>query len=106
MIARLWCGRTATTEDADAYEEHLRTKVLPELHGIDGHGGAYVLRRDVKDGVEFVTLTLFDSMGAIRAFAGEDPELANVSPEARELLSGFDRKATHYEIVAEPDRVA
>jgi heme-degrading monooxygenase HmoA len=106
MIARLWQGRTATIEDADAYEEHLRTKVLPELRAIDGHEGAYVLRREVEDGVEFVTLTLFDSMGAIRTFAGDDPELANVSAEAREFLSGFDPKATHYEIVAEPDRVA
>lgn len=102
MIARLWRGRTRTAADAAAYEELLRTKILPELRGIDGHEGAYVLRRRDENGDEFVVLTLFASMDAVRAFAGEDPAVANVSPEARELLSDFEEKAAHYEAVVRP----
>lgn len=101
-IARLWRGRTAATEDADAYVELLTTKVLPELRGIKGHRAAYLLRREIEDGTEFVVMTLFDSIDAVRAFAGEDYEVANVSPEARRLLSSFDRTAVHYETVVEP----
>jgi heme-degrading monooxygenase HmoA len=103
MIARLWRGWTRSADDADSYEELLRTKILPELHGIDGHKGAYVLRRRVEGGDEFVVLTLFDSMDAVRAFAGEHPDVANISPEARELLSDFEEKAAHYETVAKPE---
>lgn len=69
-IARLWRGRTAATEDADAYVELLTTKVLPELRGIKGHRAAYLLRREIEDGTEFVVMTLFDSIDAVRAFAG------------------------------------
>ncbi len=102
MVTRLWRGRTAP-HDADAYEEHLRTEVLPGLREVEGHRGAYVLRRAAGDGVEFVVLTLFDSMDAVRAFAGEEPEVAVISPRAEELLSDFDRTAAHYEAVVEPD---
>jgi hypothetical protein len=61
------------------------------------------LRRDVEDGVEFVTLTLWESMDAVRAFAGEDYEVAVVPPEARALLSRFDQMSAHYETIIEPD---
>jgi len=102
MISRLWRGWT-TFDNADAYEELLRTKILPGIHRVDGYKGAYLLRRDVEDRVEFVTLTLWESMGAVRAFAGEDHEVAVVPPEARQLLSKFDRRSKHYETVIEPD---
>jgi heme-degrading monooxygenase HmoA len=103
VIARLWRGWTKTAEDADAYEELLRTKILPELSNIDGHEGAYVLRGNVEGDVEFVVLTLFDSMTAVRAFAGEDSDVANVSPEARNLLSDFEEKVAHYETVVKSE---
>jgi len=102
MISRLWRGWT-TFDNADAYEELLRTKILPGIHRVDGYKGAYLLRRDVEDRVEFVTLTLWESMDAVRAFAGEDHEVAVVPPEARQLLSKFDRRSKHYETVIEPD---
>jgi heme-degrading monooxygenase HmoA len=101
MIGRMWCGR-ATTENADAYEELLRTKVLPGIKNVDGYQGAYVLRRPIKNGVEFVTLTLFDSLDSVRAFAGSDYKQAVVIPEAEALLSAFDKTATHYEIAIQP----
>lgn len=102
MIGRLWHGWTAR-DKADAYEELLRTEVLPGIHKVDGHRGAYLLRRDVEEGVEFVTLTLFESMDSVRAFAGEDHEVAVVPPKARELLSRFDPTSDHYEVVIQPD---
>jgi heme-degrading monooxygenase HmoA len=98
MISRLWHGWTRP-ENADAYEELLRTKILPGIHQVAGYKGAYLLRRDGKDETEFVTLTFFESMEAVRAFAGEDYERAVVPPEARELLSRFEERSIHYETV-------
>ena len=98
MIGRLWRGWTSR-EDADAYEELLRAKILPGIHRVAGYKGAYLLRRDGDDETEFVTLTFFETMEAVRAFAGEDYEAAVVPPEARELLSRFDQKSVHYETV-------
>jgi heme-degrading monooxygenase HmoA len=102
MIARLWRGQT-TVDNADAYENLLRTKILPGIHSVEGYRGAYVLRRDVEAGVEFVTLTLFDSMEAVRAFAGPSYETAVVLPEAEALLARFDQASVHYEIAVQPD---
>jgi heme-degrading monooxygenase HmoA len=102
VIGRLWHGWT-TRENADAYEKLLRAEVLPGIHRVDGYEGAYLLRRDVEDGVEFVTLTVFASLDAVRAFAGEDYEVAVVPPEARKLLSRFDQTSDHYEIVFQQD---
>jgi heme-degrading monooxygenase HmoA len=102
MIARYWRG-TTSVKDADAYENVLRTLVLPELDEIPGGKGMYVLRRDIEDGVEFVTLSLFDSLDAVKAFAGEDYEQAVILPEARALLSKYEPRAAHYEVVIQPD---
>ena len=101
MIARLWHGWT-TRENADAYEALLRTKILPGIHRVAGHEGAYLMRRDAGTEVEFVTLTFFASMDAVRAFAGPDHEVAVVPPEARKLLSRFDQRAVHYESIVRP----
>ena len=101
MISRLWRGWT-TFDNADAYEELLRTRILSGIHRVDGYKGAYLLRRDIEDGVEFATLTLWESMDAVRAFAGEEYEVAVVPPEARELLSKFDQTSKHYETIIEP----
>ncbi|HUJ94710.1 MAG TPA: hypothetical protein VLW84_05555 [Terriglobales bacterium] len=97
MIGRLWHG-WASKANADAYENLLRTKVFPGIHKIKGHGGALLMRRDAGDEVEFVTLTFFDSLDAVRQFAGADYEVAVVPPEARKLLSHFDERSVHYEV--------
>jgi hypothetical protein len=101
MIARLWRGWAATTEAADLYEAFLRTKFLPAAHAIEGYRGASVLRRTVGNEVEFTTLTRFDSIAAIRQFAGEDAELAHVAPRARELLAHFEDRCQHFDLVIE-----
>jgi antibiotic biosynthesis monooxygenase (ABM) superfamily enzyme len=95
MIERVWRGWIAP-EKADAYERFLRDEFLPGAHGIAGYRGARVLRRRFGDEVEYMTITRFDSMDAIRAFAGEDIELAHVAPEARALLSRWEERVAHY----------
>lgn len=99
MIGRLWRGWTAP-DKADAYETLLRG-ILPDLKS-EGFRGAYVLRRDRGDEVEFVTLTLFDSMAAVRTFAGEDYETAVIMPGAHDLLARFDAKAEHFDVRLTP----
>jgi len=98
MISRLWHGWTKR-ENADAYESLLRSEVLPGIHRMPGFKGAHLLRRDgqSEDEVEFVTITMFESLDAVKEFAGEDYEVAVVPPEARKLLSHFDARSAHYE---------
>jgi heme-degrading monooxygenase HmoA len=98
MVSRLWHGWTKR-DDADRYEELLRREILPGIHRVAGFKGALLLRRDGKDEVEFVTLTMFDSMAAVKEFAGEDYEVAVILPEARKLLVRFDARSAHYETV-------
>ena len=98
MIARLWHGWTSP-ENAAAYEEFLRTTMFPSMHRIDGFLGADLLRREDGDEVAFVTITRFESLDAVRAFAGDEYEVAVVEPEARALLARFDERSTHYELL-------
>jgi heme-degrading monooxygenase HmoA len=100
MISRLWHGWT-THENADAYEKLLQTEIFAGIakRGIRGYRGIHLLRRDAQDGVEFVTIMWFDSVEDVRAFAGEDYEVAVVPPKARHLLSRFDGRSAHYEVV-------
>lgn len=97
MIARLWRGWT-TLENADAYEHLLREKVLPDLQRVDGYRGGYVLRQNGSQEVEFVVLNLFESLDAVRAFAGPDYTVPVFEPEARVLLSKVEPVAHHYEV--------
>jgi len=80
-----------------------RDVVLPEIRGVEGCRGAYLLRRDDADGAEFVSLTLFDSLDAVRAFAGEHYESAVISDEAAAVLRDFDKAAQHFTIVVTPN---
>jgi len=97
VIARLWCA-TAAESNADAYVAHLRSRTMPELARIPGHRGAYVLQRSTPSGVAFTVITLWDSLDAIRQFAGSEPELAVVPAEARVLLASYDDRAVHWEV--------
>jgi antibiotic biosynthesis monooxygenase (ABM) superfamily enzyme len=96
VITRLWRGWTAHGH-ADAYENFLITELFPSMHAIAGFRDADVLRRDAGDEVEFVTLTRFDSLQAIRAFAGEDYETPVLEPQALALLSRYEDRALHFE---------
>jgi len=101
MIGRLWHGWTSP-ENADAYEELLRTRVLPRIDRLGGHRGSYLLRRERDGRVEFATLTLWESLDAVRAFAGDEYEVAVVPPEAQALLDDYDRTSAHFEVVVQP----
>jgi uncharacterized protein len=98
MILRMWKAR-ATRSGADEYIQHATKKVFPKIRGIEGHREDHLLRRDVEDGVELVVLTLWESMEAVRRFAGTDPNNAVVEPDARAVLTSFDEHVTHYEVV-------
>lgn len=98
MISRVWHGWTARA-NADAYERFLREEMLPGIHRVRGFKGATLLRRDAGDEVEFVTITRFESIDAVKEFAGDDYEVAVVLPEARKLLARFDARSVHYETV-------
>jgi hypothetical protein len=105
VISRVWHGWTSR-ENADAYERLLLTTILPGIkaRAIAGHHGVYLYRRDVPDGVEFVTTMLFDTMDAVREFAGDHFDVAVVPPAARALLSRFDERSAHYDILCHPER--
>jgi len=100
MSARYWRGWTSS-RDADAYEKLLKENVLPGLKGIKGYCGGYVLRRDEKGESEFVVVNLFDSLDAVRQFAGPDYSVPVFEPEARRLLSRVEPIALHYEVKAD-----
>jgi antibiotic biosynthesis monooxygenase (ABM) superfamily enzyme len=102
VIARLWRGWTRP-EDGDAYAEFVRSTVFPSVAGsVPGYRGGYVLRRAAADEDEFVVVTLFDSLDAVRVFAGDDYETPVIEPEAARLLSRGDERALHYEAVVLP----
>jgi antibiotic biosynthesis monooxygenase (ABM) superfamily enzyme len=96
MITRLWRGWTAS-EKADAYEHFLLSELFPSMREIPGFRGAEVLRRPDGGEVAFVTLTRFDSLDAIRAFAGDNYEMAVIEPPALALLSHYDERALHFD---------
>jgi len=102
MMSRIWHGWTVP-EKADAYESLLKGEIFSAIQSrqIAGYGGIHLFRRNLGDEVEFMTIMWFDSVEAIRAFAGEDYESAVVPPKARALLSRFDSRSQHYEVRAE-----
>lgn len=100
MIARHWRGWTSL-ENADAYETLLTQKVLPVLKELEGYRGGYVLRHDGPREVEFVVLNVFDSLEAVKRFAGPDYSTPVFEPEARKLLSRIEPIAMHYEVRAQ-----
>jgi hypothetical protein len=96
LTVRTWSA-TADAEGAGDYSRYFAATLLPELRRLPGFVGAYLLRRDL-DGngtVELTAHTFWESVAAIRAFAGDDITVAIVEPEARAMLLDFDRTATH-----------
>lgn len=102
MIGRVWHGWT-TPQNADIYQNLLKTKVLPGIAAmnIPGYRDIQVFRRRLGDEVEFITIMRFDSLESVKKFVGEDYEVAHVPPEARKVLARFDQRSQHYEIVDE-----
>lgn len=97
MIVRIWRGR-AELDRADAYARHVTGEVFPRLTTIAGHRGAYLLRRPDHGRVEFLAVTFWESLDAVKAFAGPEPDVAVVEPEARAVLTDFDDFVRHYDV--------
>jgi len=102
MISRIWHGWT-TPENADVYEQMLKDEIFVGIGArrIPGYRGIQLFRRALGDEVEFITVMWFDSLNAVRAFAGEDYDAAVVPPQARAVLARFDARSQHYEVRAE-----
>jgi heme-degrading monooxygenase HmoA len=101
MIARIWHGWT-TRENADAYEKLLRGEILLEIarRNMPGYKGAELFIREDCDEMEFITLLRFDTLDAVKIFAGEDYEMPVIPPDARKLLTHFSERSRHYNVVS------
>jgi heme-degrading monooxygenase HmoA len=100
MISRHWKG-VAKSEEADHYIHHLRNDTFPKLARIGGFIRVSVLRRSTVQGTEFLVVTTWQSIEAIRQFAGESAQIAVVPPEVQAMMVDYDREVAHYEIVEE-----
>lgn len=99
MIARIWNGWT-TIENADKYEQLVREEVFPGIAAESDSGNIklQLLRRTLNDEVEFTTIIWFESLDAVKKFAGEDYEQSYIPEKAHALLSRFNQQAHHYEL--------
>jgi len=98
LICRYWRG-IAGSERAAEYLAHLREETFPALARLSGFIDAAVQRRSLPEGVEFLVVTRWHSLDAIRAFAGTDVTRAVVPPEVQAMMIEWDQRATHYEVI-------
>lgn len=103
MITRIWHGWT-TPEKAPVYEQLLRTEIFTGIAArqLRGYRGISLGKRPAGAEVEFVTIMWFDTLDAVRAFAGDDYEAAVVPPKARLVLTRFDARSEHFETIVAP----
>ena len=102
-ISRHWRG-VAKPEEADHYILHLRNDTFPKLAGIEGFIKASILRRPIGGGMEFLIVTTWQSIEAVRKFTGESAETAVVPPSVQAMMVEYDREVAHYEVVEEYSR--
>jgi len=102
MIARIWHGWTSF-KNANTYEDLLRNEIFPSIENrnIKGYRKISLLRRNLENEVEFITIMIFDNMNAVKEFAGEEYEKSYVPQKAQEVLLRHDKVSQHYEIVNE-----
>lgn len=102
MISRIWHGWT-THQNADKYEALLKEEIFVGIENrhISGFKGIQLLRRQLEEETEFITIMTFDSLAAVKEFAGDDHELAVVPEKARAILSHFDQRSQHYDILVD-----
>lgn len=100
MICRVWHG-WATRQNAGAYEAIVRGEVIPDIEArhIPGFRHIDLLRREAGDEVEFTTMMWFDSLDCVRSFMGEDYSVSHVPSAARAVLSRFDERAAHFQVL-------
>lgn len=98
MISRQWRGLSKSAF-AEAYVQHLQTETFPAIRKLPGFVSASILRRSVPHGIEFLIVTHWASIEAIRAFAGAEVETAVVPQKVQEMMIDYDRTVRHYEVV-------
>lgn len=98
MISRQWVG-LARRAEAERYVTHLKTETFPKLTQIAGFRNAAILRRNVAEGVEFRIVTTWESLDAIKKFAGDNPEVAVVPDAVQAMMVTYERTVAHYEVV-------
>jgi heme-degrading monooxygenase HmoA len=98
MIVRMWHGRVPTAKAAD-YREFTNGRAIPDYRSVPGNLSVHVLERAEGEVTHFVTLTFWESLEAIRAFAGADLEKAKYYPEDAEFLLEYEPRVVHYEVV-------
>ena len=98
MIVRIWHGRVPS-QKAALYRAFLNERAIPDYRSVPGNISVHVLERTDGSITHFVTLTFWDSMAAIRSFAGDDVEVAKYYPEDRSFLLEFEPHVVHYEVV-------
>ena len=101
MVERVWSARAISGAAATAYAAYFHRVVVPELAAVPGYRGARLLRRDLPAGIEIVVVTRWNSLHAIRGFAGDDIDRAVVHDEAAALFSDYDGTVRHFEIVSD-----
>jgi heme-degrading monooxygenase HmoA len=97
VIARIWRG-AVREQDGDAYAAYMENTGVRGYADTPGNRGVYMLRRNVDGKVEFVMFTLWDSLDAVKAFAGEQYETAVFYPEDDRYLVERDERSTHFEV--------
>jgi heme-degrading monooxygenase HmoA len=97
VIARI-CNGAVRRRDGDAYARYMQETGVAEYAETPGKRGVWMLRRDVEDRTEFLMFTLWDSLEAVKGFAGEDYERALFHPEDDRFLVGRDRTSSHYQV--------
>jgi heme-degrading monooxygenase HmoA len=105
MIVRIWHGVTAA-ESSEEYRDYLSATGVPDYRATEGNLGVYVLRRLEGERAHFLTVSFWESIEAIEAFAGSDPERARYYPRDEEYLLDFEPTVEHYEVLvgAQPER--
>ncbi len=100
MISRIWHGYTSH-EHTNVYQSLLEAEIFPHIksRNIRGFRGIQLLKRKINDETEFITVMLFDSIEAVKDFAGEHYEQAVVPANAQKILKRFDATSQHYEVI-------
>ena len=100
MIARMWHGRVPTSK-AQAYREFVNQRAIPDYQSVQGNLSVHILERNEGAVTHFITLTFWESLEAIKGFAGENIEVAKYYPEDKDYLLEFEPNVVHYEVVGQ-----
>ena len=98
MIVRMWHGRVPT-DKAAAYRQFLNERAIPDYRSVPGNISVHILERAEAEITHFITMTFWESLDAIRGFAGDPVEVAKYYPEDRDFLLEFEPTVVHYEVV-------